>query len=123
MLIIKNRNKKPPTFANINLLGKCNADCFFCLGKDIPELLTQHNQLNTHYTKWKNFDAFLDSCKGIEKLYITGQNTDSLQYKYLDSLVEYLQVYKNFNVGLRSNGILIEENIETINKCQNNRRD
>ena len=34
-MIIKNRNRQVPTFANINLLGKCNADCYFCLGKDI----------------------------------------------------------------------------------------
>lgn len=25
----KNRKREAPTFANINLLGKCNFDCFF----------------------------------------------------------------------------------------------
>lgn len=40
-MIIKNRKRDKYTFANINLLGKCNADCYFCLGKDIPELLNK----------------------------------------------------------------------------------
>jgi len=25
----KNRNRDPYSFANINLLGRCNVDCFF----------------------------------------------------------------------------------------------
>ena len=38
-MINKNRNRGKFTFANINLLGKCNADCYFCLGKDIADEL------------------------------------------------------------------------------------
>jgi MoaA/NifB/PqqE/SkfB family radical SAM enzyme len=116
MEIIKNRERKGYSFANINLLGKCNADCFFCLGKDIPELLSKHNQANTHFSEWKNFDKFLDKCRenGISKLYVTGQNMDSLQYKYLDELVEYLQ--PEFTIGIRTNGYLAKQNLDTIHK-------
>lgn len=119
-LLEKNLNREQYSFANINLLGKCNADCFFCLGKDIPELLTQHNQINTYYTEWQNFETFLNQCKEnkIEKLYITGQNVDSLQYRFLAELIDYLQ-NNNFTVGLRTNGYLAEQNIDTINKCKN----
>jgi molybdenum cofactor biosynthesis enzyme MoaA len=74
----KNRNRENPTFANINLLGKCNVDCYFCLGKDIPELLNIHDQTRMPFREWKNFDKFLSICKegGINKLYITGQNME-----------------------------------------------
>lgn len=114
----KNRERSLPTFANINLLGKCNVDCYFCLGKDIPELLNKHNQLNIHFLQWKNFEKFLEICKfhNINKLYITGQNTDSLLYKYLDELIDYLHK-KSFKVGIRTNGYLALKKLDIINKC------
>lgn len=91
--INKNRNRSKYTFANINLLGKCNANCYFCLGKDIERELLGKNQLNIHFSKWENFEAFLKRCKseGIKKLYLTGQTADGLQYKYLSHIVDYLQ--------------------------------
>lgn len=45
----KNRERDDFSFANINLLGKCNVDCFFCLGKDIENELSCHNQLKDFY--------------------------------------------------------------------------
>lgn len=115
--INKNRNRGKYTFANINLLGNCNANCYFCLGKDISNLLNKHNQIHTHFTKWKNFDRFLYQCKvqGINKLYLTGQNTDALCYEYFDEIVDYLQKL-GFNIGIRTNGYLIEQNINIIRK-------
>ena len=116
MKIVKNRNRANYTFANINLLGKCNANCYFCLGKDIPELLNQHNQLHTHFFEWKNFMDFLDKCKayGINKLYLTGQNTDALCYDYFHELISYLQEERGFELGIRTNGYLIEKWIPEI---------
>ena len=118
--ITKNRERKEFSFANINLLGKCNVDCYFCLGKDIPELLSKHNQLQVPFSEWKNFEKFISRCVdlNITKLYITGQNTDSLLYAYLDELVETLQTI-GFTVGLRTNGYLAKQKIITINKCLN----
>lgn len=118
--IVKNRNREPAEFANINLLGKCNADCFFCLGKDIPEYLGTQNQVRQIFYDWKNFDAFLDLCedRGVTKLYVTGQNTDSLLYPYLNSLVDYLHD-AGFTVGLRTNGYLALKKLQIINKCEN----
>lgn len=114
----KNRDRLDYSFANINLLGTCNAYCFFCLGKDIEKQLQGKNQLRTHFNKWENFELFLEKCRAnkIEKLYITGQNTDSLLYKYLSELIDYLHK-SGFGVGLRTNGYRAVVSMETINKC------
>ena len=118
----KNRDRDDYSFANINLLGKCNVDCFFCLGKDIPHLLNCHNQLKVHYKEWVEFETFLGTCqeKGIKKLYITGQNTDSLLYLYLEELIEYLH-FSGFEVGLRTNGYAFDQDrdlIRVANLCE-----
>jgi MoaA/NifB/PqqE/SkfB family radical SAM enzyme len=116
--IEKNRIRDEFSFANINLLGKCNADCYFCLGKDIEDKLNIHNQLQLHYTQWKNFITFLNKCnkESIKKIYITGQNTDSLLYMYLNDLIDYLHA-QGFQVGLRTNGYTAYNKIDIINKC------
>ncbi len=124
MANIKNRNREAPLFANINLLGKCNVDCYFCLGKDIPEHFTKHNQLKVPFYKWKNFGDFLKQCKdnNIKRLYITRQNTDALLYKYLWNLITDLQAPDmGFEVGIRTNGYMFEKNpqlIKTANLCK-----
>jgi molybdenum cofactor biosynthesis enzyme MoaA len=114
----KNRKREQFTFANINLLGKCNAYCFFCLGKDLSSSIDCYNHTAIHFSKWNNFSEFISKCKenNISKLYITGQNTDSLLYHYLDELIVYLKSV-GFRVGIRTNGFLAHKNIETINKC------
>lgn len=114
----KQRNRAKPNFANINLLGRCNVDCYFCLGKDIEKELSVHNQIKVHFSKWKNFDKFLDTCRndGIKKLYITGQNVDSLQYYFLGELIDYLKE-NDFGVGIRTNGFLAMQKLDIINKC------
>lgn len=113
--INKNRERENFTFANINLLGKCNANCYFCLGKDISKELEGKNQLNVHFTEWKNFDTFLDTCResGVKKLYLTGQTADGLQYKYLQEIIDYLQS-NDFLVGVRTNGLLAETKMNCI---------
>lgn len=117
--INKNRNRDAYMFANINLLGKCNANCYFCLGKDIPDLLNIHNQLHVHFSEWKNFEKFLKDCKsrGIKRLYLTGQNTDALLYEYFDELIDYIQG-QGFELGIRTNGYLIEKHLREIRKLK-----
>ena len=114
----KNRTRAAPLFANINLLGKCNADCFFCLGKDLPEQFNKHNQLRVHFGRWANFKDFIQALHGnnIKRVYITGQNCDSLQYQYLGPLIDYLHK-DGFGVGLRTNGYLALKKMNIINKC------
>jgi molybdenum cofactor biosynthesis enzyme MoaA len=115
----KNRNREAFSFANINLLGKCNVDCFFCLGKDIEDLLSKHNQIKTHFSEWKNFEKFLERSRAeqIKKIYITGQNTDALVYNYVGELVDYLSEVWGFGVGLRTNGYLAHRYIDVMNRC------
>ena len=117
--INKNRNREEYMFANINLLGKCNANCYFCLGKDIPNLLNIHNQLHVHFSEWKNFEKFLKDCesRGIKRLYLTGQNTDALLYEYFDELIDYIQD-RGFELGIRTNGYLIEKHLSGIRKLK-----
>lgn len=114
----KNRDRGAFCFANINLLGRCNVNCFFCLGKDIEDLLSRHDQVKTHFSEWKNFEAFLSRCReeDIGKIYITGQNTDALVYLYAGELVDYLTL-QGFGVGLRTNGYLAHKNIDVMNRC------
>ena len=117
--IVKNRSREAPTFANINLLGKCNADCFFCLGKDIEEELHGYDHRDISPWRLPNFIKFLKLCldNEIDKLYITGQNVDSLQYNYLSMLIDILH-RANFKVGLRTNGVLALKKMNIINKCE-----
>jgi len=120
MIITKNRERAKPTFANINLLGKCNVDCYFCLGKDLVDVFGKFNHTSIHFSKWDNFEQYLTDCEeaGIKYIYITGQNTDSLIYKYLGELIDYLQDTRGFQVGLRTNGYLANRQYENINKCK-----
>lgn len=123
----KNRNRtEAPDFANINLLGACNAKCYFCLGKEIRDektgksFIDGHEDTKTYFTEWKNWNEFIQKCQvqGVKKIYITGQNTDSLMYQYLDQLVDHLHDL-GFTVGLRTNGLLANQKMGTINKCDN----
>ncbi len=115
----KNLVREAPVFANINMLGTCNVDCYFCLGKDINEQFKQHNQVKTHFSEWKNFDAFLDRCEaaGIRRIYLTGQNTDALVYRYVAELVPFVQA-RGFDMGLRTNGYLAPRHFATIEQCK-----
>lgn len=114
----KNYDREQYSFANINLLGRCNVNCYFCLGKDIPEQLSQHNQIATHFDCWRNFYDFLDRChrENVTKIYVTGQNVDSLQYWYLSELIDALHE-NGFQVGLRTNGYLAHARMGIINRC------
>lgn len=91
---------------------------FFCLGKDISDELGKHNQMRTHFNDWINFDQFLKTCvdNEIDKLYITGQNTDPLLYPHLKELITYLKS-KWFQVGMRTNGANAIGQMDTINMC------
>ena len=114
----KNWDRSAPSFANINVLGKCNADCYFCLGKDIDPIFSNQNQMRDHFSTWKKFDEFLDTCKqrNIPNIYLTGQNTDALMYRYLGEILDYVQG-QGFKMGLRTNGFLAPKKMDAIAKC------
>lgn len=114
----KNWDRSAPSFANINILGKCNADCYFCLGKDIDPIFSNQNQMRDHFSTWKKFDEFLDICeqRNIPNIYVTGQNTDALMYRYLSEILDYGQG-RGFKMGLRTNGFLAPKKMDAIAKC------
>jgi molybdenum cofactor biosynthesis enzyme MoaA len=116
----KNWNREAPVFANINLLGKCNVDCYFCLGKDIDEQFGKQDQTALHFYQWPNFYEFLKRCQaaGIKNIYLTGQNTDALLYRHAGELVDYLQESWSFNAGLRTNGYRAPQMLDVVNKCR-----
>jgi len=115
---MKNRKRSKPIFANINFLGKCNLDCFFCLGKDIEEEFNKYNYNSVHFSNFPRLKDFLNICKkdGIKQLYLTGQNTDPLLYKYLSEFIDFLKE-EGFYVGIRTNGLLALRYMDIINKC------
>ncbi|MCR4880790.1 MAG: radical SAM protein [bacterium] len=106
------RIKEAPSFADINMLGKCNLNCFFCVGKELEKIARQKGKninldsnMGKHFSQWQNFEEFLAITKkqNIKKLYLTGSNTDPSTYKYLHELIEYLKE-SGFVVGIRTNG-------------------
>jgi MoaA/NifB/PqqE/SkfB family radical SAM enzyme len=116
-LFEKNRNRSVPTFANINLLGKCNANCFFCLGKEISGIDYRRDE-SVHFLQWPNFSDFVQKIRDneIRKVYLTGQNTDSLLYHYLGEFIDWMQ-NNGFDVGLRTNGFRALQCMDEINRC------
>jgi len=115
----KNYDRRTPIFANINLLGRCNINCYFCLGKDLPDHFYKQSYDNVHFEEWKNFDKFILFCQehGVSKIYLTGQNTDPLLYQYLKELIVFLQDM-GFTVGLRTNGYGAIGSLDIINMCK-----
>lgn len=114
----KNRDRSKPSFGNINLLGPCNLGCRWCLGRDLAGEFDRFNDLKTHFNEWKNFDDYLSKLEaaGIDKVYLTGQNTDPLLYRHLSELVAYLKG-RGFFVGIRTNGVAAkDEKIDILNE-------
>jgi molybdenum cofactor biosynthesis enzyme MoaA len=107
----KRRDRSPYSFANINLLGRCNVDCFFCLGKDLADQFAQFNNVGQHFSQWKNFDKLIAACHehDIRKIYLTGQNVDALQYRHIPDLIQYLRTQGFTTIGCRTNGMLADK--------------
>jgi MoaA/NifB/PqqE/SkfB family radical SAM enzyme len=119
-LFEKRRDRTAPAFANINLLGRCNARCYFCLGRDLGCLIDGRDDTAIHYHHWPMFAEFthLLKARGVSKVYVTGQNTDALLYEHLCHLVAHLQSVHGFDVGLRTNGLLAMQRLSEINRCR-----
>lgn len=110
ILYEKNRKRSKPSFANINFVGRCNAKCFFCLGKQAEGKKSCY--FDKHFSEWDNFYLFLGYCKenGIKKIYLTGLDSEPTIYPYVQELVDYLKEL-NFLVGIRTNGIKVDEKL------------
>lgn len=113
----KVRNRSEYSFSNINLLGKCNVDCYFCLGLDLGKQFNKFDHIKTHFLDWKNFNEYIKDCKlkKIKQIYLTGQNTDALLYEHTEDLIDWLNG-NGFHLGCRTNGLLAKKKINIINK-------
>lgn len=104
------------TYGEILFLGRCNLKCFYCLSNEMHKLKQDNNnQLNIYFLDWNNFEEFIIKLKNnnIKTIYLSSVVTDPLLYKYINELVVFLQ-NNNFKVGIRTNGYLAENKIETL---------
>ena len=88
-------------FGNIHLSGPCNRRCFFCIGQHMMAL-DSFNTLDT----WplQNIDSFVEHCRiyDIDQVYLTGTNTEPLQYKHIPKLANVLRS-EEIALGIRTN--------------------
>ena len=98
-------------YANIHFSGKCNRNCYFCIGQFMEDLDSENNLNLKNLT---NIDKFIEECKkkNITEIALTGTNTDPLLYKHISYLKQYLQnkmEVKKFRVT--TNGVKILNNL------------
>lgn len=101
-------------FGNIHLSGNCNRSCYFCIGQHMMTL-DPLNNLNTY--PLLNLDKFIESCKNhnIKEVNVTGTNTDPLLYQHTQKLHdELLKHIPDLIFGIRTNGVLSEQNKDTL---------
>lgn len=93
-------------YGEILFVGKCNFQCFYCLGHEMHES-TKNNALSTHFSLWPNFGKWLVDLhmNNVKTVYLSSTNSEPLLYVYLSELIDFLQD-DGFNVGIRTNGSL-----------------
>lgn len=102
-------------YGEILFVGKCNFQCFYCLGHEMHES-TKCNTLSTHFSLWPNFGKWLVDLhmNNVKTIYLSSTNSEPLLYVYLSELIDFLQD-DGFNVGIRTNGSL---DTTVCNKCK-----
>lgn len=102
-------------YGEILFVGKCNFNCFYCLGHEMHES-TMCNTLNTHFKEWTNFNKWLDNLRAnnVRTIYLSSTNSEPLLYTYLSELIDFLQDI-GFNAGIRTNASL---DTTVCNKCK-----
>lgn len=93
-------------YGEILFVGKCNFQCFYCLGHEMHES-TKCNTLSTHFSLWPNFGKWLVDLhmNNVKTIYLSSTNSEPLLYVHLSELIDFLQD-DGFNVGIRTNGSL-----------------
>lgn len=93
-------------YGEILFVGKCNLQCFYCLGHEMHES-TKCNTLSTHFSLWPNFGKWLVDLhmNNVKTIYLSSTNSEPLLYVHLSELIDFLQD-DGFNVGIRTNGSL-----------------
>lgn len=106
-------------YGEILFLGPCNLSCYYCLSKEMSKLKQdKENNMNTHFSNWKDFDKYLNKCKkeGVDTIYLSSVTTEPLMYKYVYEIIQYLKD-NNFKVGIRTNGTLAINKLDSLMSC------
>lgn len=104
------------TFANILFSGHCNANCPFCIGKQIN---TKRNRPNLNEYPLQNVEKFIEIVRTekIHQIVFTGSNTDPLLYCHNERLLDYLrEKLPKAHFSLHTNGRLAQEKINIVNR-------
>ena len=100
-------------FANIHFSGRCNRNCYFCIGQFMQALEPFNNLSKEHLD---GFEEFLDKCKSrsITEVALTGSNTDPLLYKFIPQLKDKLQKSLDLQMfRVTTNGVRVLNNLDT----------
>ena len=103
-------------YGEILFIGRCNCNCYYCLGNEMHKLRENvQNNMNIHFKKWINFGRFISILKecNVSTIYLSSTISEPLLYTYIDELVQYLKSI-GFKVGIRTNGYYLEEHIGLI---------
>ena len=103
-------------YGEILFVGKCNFQCFYCLGHEMEDS-TKVNTLNNHFDNWPNFSEWLADLKSnhVKTIYLSSTNSEPLLYAYLSELIDFLQEGHGFKVGIRTNASL---DTSVCSKCK-----
>ena len=113
------------TYGEINFVGKCRYNCFYCLSNQMDQLrkdtVSGPDHMSTHFSEWKGFGEYTNKLKerGLKKIFLSSTNTDPLDYKYFGDLVSYLQDDLGFSIGIRTSGYLLGNNIDPVSRMKN----
>ena len=102
-------------FANIHFSGKCNRNCYFCIGQ-FMQALEPFNNLRTE--DLDGFEEFISKCqeRKITEVALTGSNTDPLLYKFIPQLKEKLINRLQLDMfRVTTNGVKVLNNLEAWN--------
>lgn len=102
-------------FGNIHFSGRCNRNCYFCIGQ-FMQALEPYNNLNKE--NLDGFDLFIEKCKEhkITEIALTGSNTDPLLYKFIPQLKEKLQNKLDLKIfRITTNGVKVLNNLDIWN--------
>lgn len=103
-------------YLRISLTDKCNLNCIYCNPKTLQRNLLHQNELLSYEELLLLIQIFLQSF-GVKKIRFTGG--EPLARKDVLQFFEEVSRMKNdcdFEIGLTTNGTLLEENLEALKK-------
>ncbi len=108
-------------YLRISLTDKCNLNCIYCNPRSLKRSLLHQNELLSYEELLKLIRIFLQSFD-VKKIRFTGgeplARKDILQFF---EKVCYLKKDYDFEIGMTTNGTLLEKNLDALKKCALNK--